>query len=144
VEGLGSTEALHIYLSNTHEHRRSGAAGMRVTGYEVALKDLDGNEVADEEQGVLWVRGDSNAPLYWNRADKTADTMRADGWIYTGDRMRRDCDGFYYFLGRADKTKYGRVSSNYAAAAYDLIRISRPQLRRLAATSPRWTPCETL
>ena len=102
VEGLGSTEVLHIYLSNTPEQRKIGAAGMRVPGYEIVLKDLDGNEVADEEQGVLWVRGDSNAPAYWNRPDKTADTMRADGWIYTGDRMMRDQDGFYHFLGRAD------------------------------------------
>jgi benzoate-CoA ligase family protein len=102
VEGLGSTEVLHIYLSNTPEQRKIGAAGIRVPGYEIMLKDLDGNEVADEEQGVLWVRGDSNAPAYWNRPDKTADTMRADGWIYTGDRMMRDQDGFYHFLGRAD------------------------------------------
>ena len=76
---MGSTEVLHIYLSNTPEQRKIGAAGIRVPGYEIMLKDLDGNEVADEEQGVLWVRGDSNAPAYWNRPDKTADTMRADG-----------------------------------------------------------------
>lgn len=102
VEGLGSTEALHIYLSNTLGASKIGSAGRRVPGYEIGLKDLDGNDVPDGEQGVLWVRGDSNAPTYWNRPDKTADTMRADGWIYTGDRMTRDGDGFYFFLGRAD------------------------------------------
>ncbi|MBV9076722.1 MAG: AMP-binding protein, partial [Methylobacteriaceae bacterium] len=50
----------------------------------------------------LWVRGDSNAPSYWNRPDKTAETMREEGWIYTGDRMVRDEDGFHFFRGRAD------------------------------------------
>jgi acetyl-CoA synthetase len=102
MEGLGSTEVLHIYLSNTAEQKKLGAAGTRVPGYEVTLKDGDWREVADGEEGILWVRGDSNSPGYWNRPDKTAETMRADGWIYTGDRFVRDADGFHFFRGRAD------------------------------------------
>ena len=102
VEGLGSTEVLHIYLSNTAETKKPGAAGKRVPGYEVVLKDSDGREVTDGEEGILWVRGDSNSPGYWNRPDKTAETMRAEGWIYTGDRFVRDADGFHFFHGRAD------------------------------------------
>ena len=102
VEGLGSTEALHIYLSNRPETKKLGSAGLRVPGYEVALKDKDGRAVADNEEGVLWVRGDSNTPLYWNRPDKTAETLREGGWIYTGDRFVRDSDGFHFFRGRAD------------------------------------------
>jgi acyl-coenzyme A synthetase/AMP-(fatty) acid ligase len=102
VEGLGSTEVLHIYLSNTPERRKPGAAGLRVPGYEIRLRDMEGRDVADEEEGILWVRGDSNAPAYWNRPDKTADTMRDEGWIYTGDRMTRDAAGFFTFRGRAD------------------------------------------
>jgi benzoate-CoA ligase family protein len=102
VEGLGSTEALHIYLSNRAEKKKLGAAGLRVPGYEVALKDSDGREVGDNEEGILWVRGDSNTPLYWNRPDKTAETIREEGWIYTGDRFVRDHDGFHFFRGRAD------------------------------------------
>ncbi len=102
MEGLGSTEALHIYLSNTPEQKKLGAAGKRVPGYEVKLTDKDGREVADGEEGILWVRGDSNAPCYWNRPDKTAETMREGGWIYTGDRFLRDGDGFHFFRGRAD------------------------------------------
>ena len=90
VEGLGSTEALHIYLSNRPEKKKLGAAGLRVPGYEVALKDKDGRDVGDNEEGILWVRGDSNTPLYWNRPDKTAETIREEGWIYTGDRFVRD------------------------------------------------------
>jgi acetyl-CoA synthetase len=102
VEGLGSTEVLHIYLSNRPQNKKLGAAGLRVPGYEVALKDSDGREVGDNEEGILWVRGDSNTPLYWNRPDKTAETIREEGWIYTGDRFVRDGDGFHFFRGRAD------------------------------------------
>ena len=100
MEGLGSTEILHIYLSNTPREKRIGAAGKRVPGYEVVLKDRDGNPSAPGEEGVMWVRGHSSAPLYWNRPDKTAETMRGD-WLYTGDRFLEK-DGFYFFQGRAD------------------------------------------
>ncbi|MDR3467230.1 MAG: benzoate-CoA ligase family protein [Xanthobacteraceae bacterium] len=102
VEGLGSTEVLHVYLSNLEGAKKLGSAGLRVPGYEVALKDKDGRDVDDGEEGILWVRGDSNTPLYWNRPDKTAETIRDGGWIYTGDRFVRDGDGFYFFKGRAD------------------------------------------
>jgi len=102
VEGLGSTEALHIYLCNRPEQKKLGAAGLRVPGYEIALRDKDGRDVVDNEEGILWVRGDSNTPLYWNRPDKSAETIREGGWIYTGDRFVRDSDGFHFFRGRAD------------------------------------------
>jgi acetyl-CoA synthetase len=102
VEGLGSTEVLHIYLSNRPGAKKLGSAGQRVPGYEIALKDKDGETVADGEEGILWVRGDSNTPLYWNRPDKTAETIREGGWIYTGDRFVRDSEGFHFFRGRAD------------------------------------------
>jgi benzoate-CoA ligase family protein len=102
VEGLGSTEVLHIYLCNRPDNKKPGAAGLRVPGYEIALRDSDGRDVGDDEEGILWVRGDSNTPLYWNRPDKTAETIRDGGWIYTGDRFVRDRDGFHFFRGRAD------------------------------------------
>jgi benzoate-CoA ligase family protein len=102
MEGLGSTEALHIYLSNRPDRKKSGAAGLRVPGYEIALRDKDGREVGDNEEGIMWVRGDSSTPLYWNRPDKSAETIREGGWIYTGDRFVRDANGFYFFRGRAD------------------------------------------
>lgn len=102
MEGLGSSEVLHIYLSNTAEAKKLGSAGKRVPGYEISLRNNDGHGVPDGEEGVLWVRGDSNAPCYWNRPDKTAETMREDGWIYTGDRFVRDAEGFHFFRGRAD------------------------------------------
>src|SRR5689334_22049891 len=71
IEGLGSTEALHIYLCNLPDRKKLGAAGMRVPGYEIALREGDGREVGDDQEGVMWVRGDSSTPLYWNRPDKT-------------------------------------------------------------------------
>jgi benzoate-CoA ligase family protein len=102
VEGLGSTEVLHVYLSNTVEQKRLASAGYRVPGYEIRLCDSDEKEVGPEQEGILWVRGDSNTPLYWNRPETTAETIREGGWIYTGDRFHCDADGFYFFRGRAD------------------------------------------
>jgi benzoate-CoA ligase family protein len=99
VEGLGSTEVLHIYLSNTESEKRLGSAGRPVPGYEIKLVGLDGSP--ERDNGVLMVRGTSSAPCYWNRPDKTTETMRGD-WIWTGDRFDRDDDDFYYFRGRAD------------------------------------------
>ena len=103
VEGLGSTEALHIYLSNragAEKARRRRPARARLR--DRCCSDKDGREVGDDEEGIMWVRGDSNTPLYWNRPDKTAETIREGGWIYTGDRFVRDSDGFHFFRGRAD------------------------------------------
>jgi len=101
TEGLGSTELLHIYLSNALDDHRIGAAGKRVPGYEVRLETPEGKPAAPGEEGVMYVRGHSSAPCYWNRPDKTRDTMRGD-WIYTGDRFVEK-DGYYYFQGRADE-----------------------------------------
>lgn len=101
VEGLGSTELLHIYLSNTKSKKKLGSAGKRVPGYEVELRGSDGRKVSTGDEGVMWVRGHSSTPCYWNQPDKTSETMRED-WIYTGDRFVADEDGYYFFQGRAD------------------------------------------
>jgi benzoate-CoA ligase family protein len=100
TEGLGSTEMLHIYLSNRLDDHRLGSAGARVPGYEIRLETPDGNPAGPGEEGVMFVRGHSSAPCYWNRPDKTQESMRGD-WIYTGDRFV-ERDGHYYFQGRAD------------------------------------------
>jgi len=100
TEGLGSTEVLHIYLSNALDDHRLGSAGKRVPGYEVKLVTPEGNESKPGEEGVMMVRGHSSAPSYWNRPDKTRETMRGD-WIWTGDRFLEE-DGHYFFQGRAD------------------------------------------
>jgi len=132
VEGLGSTEVLHVYLSNLPDQQKPGASGKRVPGYELRLTDPDGRDVPEGESGILWVRGDSQAPCYWRRPDKTAETMR-DGWIYTGDRFRRDADGFHFFEGRAD----------------DLVKVSGQwvhplEVERCLAESPLVRECAVL
>lgn len=102
VECFGSTEMLNVYLSNSEDGKRAGSAGRRVPGYEIKVCDTDGREIADGEEGVLWIRGHSSAPMYWNRPEQTAETMRGD-WIYTSDRFTRDPNGFYFFRGRTDE-----------------------------------------
>jgi benzoate-CoA ligase family protein len=102
IECLGATEMLNVYLSNTPERKRAGAAGMRVPGYEIVLKDDAGNEVADGHQGTMWIRGHSSTPMFWNRPERTAQTIHEGGWLCTGDRFVRDHDGFYFFRGRED------------------------------------------
>ena len=131
IEGLGSTEALHIYLSNRPEKKKPGAAGLRVPGYEILLKDKDGREVGNDEEGILWVRGDSNTPLYWNRPDKTAETIRDGGWIYTGDRFVRDRDGFHFFRGRADDLI--KISGQWVyPLEVELCLVDHPDVRECA------------
>ncbi|MDE0310063.1 MAG: benzoate-CoA ligase family protein [Acidiferrobacterales bacterium] len=100
TEGLGSTELLHIYLSNRHDDHRTGAAGARVAGYEIRLVSPEGDNVGAGEEGIMLVRGHSSTPGYWRQPEKTAETVRGE-WIYTGDRFLQR-DGYYYFQGRAD------------------------------------------
>jgi acetyl-CoA synthetase len=102
VECLGSTEMLNVYLSNSPERKKAGAAGMRVPGYEIVLKDDAGNEVANGHEGTMWIRGHSGTPMFWNRPEQTAQTIHEGGWLCTGDRLVRDHDGFYFFRGRKD------------------------------------------
>ncbi|HVI67596.1 MAG TPA: AMP-binding protein, partial [Bradyrhizobium sp.] len=131
VEGLGSTEVLHIYLCNHEDRKKPGAAGLRVPGYEIALRDKDGREVGDNEEGILWVRGDSSTPLYWNRPDKTAELVREEGWIYTGDRFVRDSDGFHFFRGRADDLV--KISGQWVyPLEVELCLIEHPDVRECA------------
>ena len=131
IEGLGSTEVLHIYLSNHPESKKLGAAGLRVPGYEIALRDSGGRDVGDDEEGILWVRGDSNTPLYWNRPDKSAESIREGGWIYTGDRFVRDSDGFYFFRGRADDLI--KISGQWVyPLEVELCLAEHPQVRECA------------
>jgi benzoate-CoA ligase family protein len=102
IDCLGSTEMLNVYLSNTAERKKAGAAGMRVPGYEIVLKDDFGKAVPDGCEGTMWIRGHSGTPMFWNEPKRTAKTIREGGWLCTGDRLVRDQDGFYFFRGRKD------------------------------------------
>ncbi len=101
LDGIGSTEMLHIYCSNTHGRVVPGSSGTPVPGYDVKLCDDTGRELEGEASGDLYVRGESMFSGYWNQPEKTADCIR-DDWFYTRDRYRRDADGNYWYEGRAD------------------------------------------
>ena len=102
LDGLGSTEMLHIFVSNTEDDWKPGSSGRPVPGYDVRLVDEDGNDVPAGEMGTLLVRGESAAKLYWNNPEKTAATMLGDDWLDTGDMYYRDQDGYFINCGRGD------------------------------------------
>lgn len=101
LDGIGSTEVLHIFISNQPGHIRPGSSGLPVRGYEARLVDDDGAPVAAGEIGNLLIRGDSTCAFYWNRHEQTKDTI-AGHWIRTGDKYYQDEDGFFWFAGRSD------------------------------------------
>jgi benzoate-CoA ligase len=101
LDGIGSTEVLHIYISNRPGSVRPGSSGVPVPGYEVRIMDESGCELPAGETGDLWVRGGSNATHYWGRPQLTAERMR-DGWFFSGDKYRADADGYYWYAGRSD------------------------------------------
>ncbi len=101
LDGVGSTEMLHIYVSNAPGDVRYGTSGRPVPGYAVRLADEAGADVGDGEVGEMLVRGPSAADGYWNQRDKSRRTFEG-GWTRTGDKYRRDADGRYVYCGRAD------------------------------------------
>ncbi len=101
LDGIGSTEALHIFISNRADDFKPGSSGKVVPGYEAVILDEDGREAPPGELGRLMIRGESTAAYYWRNPDKTADTM-IDGWLNSGDTYYRDEDGFFYYCGRSD------------------------------------------
>lgn len=101
VDGIGSTEMLHIFVSNRPGSCRYGTTGQAVPGYKVRLLDESGREVAPGEMGDLLVSGPSSAAHYWNKPEKTASTFLGE-WVKTGDRFRQTADGDYVYCGRSD------------------------------------------
>ena len=101
LDGIGSTEMLHIYCSNTLEDLAPGTSGRAVPGYELRLVDEHGLDVTPGQPGDLMVRGDSCAGFYWHQRDKTRYCMRGE-WFHTGDRYIVDADGHYVYQGRSD------------------------------------------
>jgi benzoate-CoA ligase family protein len=101
LDGIGSTELLHIFCSNAPDALRPGSSGKPVPGYDLALRDENGAPVPTGEVGDLYVRGGSCAPFYWRKREKSMQTFRGE-WAVTGDRYRRDADGFYWYEGRSD------------------------------------------
>lgn len=102
IDGIGSTEMLHIFLSNVPGDVRYGTTGWPVPGYEVELRDEEGQlSVADGEPGDLYIKGPSAATLYWNNREKTLDTFQGI-WTKSGDKYIHNSDGTYTYAGRSD------------------------------------------
>lgn len=101
LDGIGSTEALHIFISNRPGDARPGFSGTPVPGYAVRIVDDAGQPVADGGSGRLQVKGWSTAAYYWNNPEKTAATMLGE-WLDTGDTYSRDTQGYYQYCGRSD------------------------------------------
>lgn len=101
LDGIGSTEVLHIFISNRPGAIKPGSTGQVVPGYEAKILDADGNRVPQGEVGTLMVKGDSIAAYYWNKHQKTKETFIGE-WINTGDKYYQDEDGYFFYVGRGD------------------------------------------
>jgi benzoate-CoA ligase family protein len=101
LDGIGSTEVLHIFVSNRIDDIRPGTSGKPVPGYSVKIVGDDGKPVPAGEVGTLWVKGESNAYCYWNNPEKTRTTMVGE-WLNTGDMYYVDSEGYYVNAGRGD------------------------------------------
>ena len=101
LDGIGSAEMFHIYISNRPGDVKLGSLGKLVPGYDAQIVDPAGRPVADGEPGRLRVRGGSTALCYWADKPKSVETFQGD-WCTTADIFRRDDEGYFYYEGRAD------------------------------------------
>jgi benzoate-CoA ligase family protein len=109
LDGIGATEALHVFLSNHPDDIRPGTTGKAVPGYQVELRDGDGHPVRPGEPGDLYVRGESLAVGYWRRTEATRAVFQGE-WMRTGDTYSQDPDGYFVCLGRSnDLLKAGGI-----------------------------------
>jgi len=136
LDGIGSTELLHIFISNTLDHQTPGSSGVPVPGYVAELRN-DADEVVTETDtpGYLHVQGPSSAVGYHDRPDATAASFR-DGWVRTGDVYVRSADGSYTFLGRNnDMIKAGGIWVSPAEVESALI--EHPDVLEVAVVGAR-------
>ena len=101
LDGIGSTEILHIFLSNREGEIRPGSTGKVVPGYEAKIVDEHGQPVVQGSMGALLIRGESTTAYYWNKHQRTKDIINGH-WIATGDTYYQDADGYFWYCGRAD------------------------------------------
>jgi benzoate-CoA ligase len=113
IDGIGSTEMLHVYLSNRPGDVRYGTTGKPVAGYEIELRDEDGQVVKGSDAlGDLYIKGPSSALFYWANRPKTRETFLGD-WTKSGDKYFRDADGYYVYGGRGDDML--KISGQYVS-----------------------------
>jgi acyl-coenzyme A synthetase/AMP-(fatty) acid ligase len=136
LDGIGSTEALHIFLSNREGAERPGTSGTPVDGYEVKLLDDAGAEVVTAETpGYLYVKGESTAIGYWCRTDATRAAFLGE-WLRTGDVYTRSADGYWTFLGRNnDMIKSGGIW--VSPAEVENVLIQHPDVLEAAVVGGR-------
>lgn len=130
LDGLGTAEMWHIFISNRPGDVTPGTLGRVVPGFEVRLCDADGSEVADGEVGALWVRGGSRAIGYWQQMEETGRAFRGE-WYVSGDMLQRNPDGTYIYCGRSDDML--KVSGKWLAPSeVENCLISHPAVREAA------------
>jgi benzoate-CoA ligase len=112
LDGIGSTEMLHIFLSNRPGEVRYGTTGKAVPGYDIKLVGEDDNDVAVGDIGDLYIRGSSAAQGYWNQREKSRTTFQGE-WTKSGDKYSMDADGYYTYAGRSDDML--KVSGQYVS-----------------------------
>ena len=101
LDGIGSTEILHIFISNRAGEIKPGSTGKLVPGYEALVADENGVAVAQGDIGNLLIKGESTTAYYWNKHEKTKDVIQGH-WIHTGDKYYQDEEGYYWYCGRSD------------------------------------------
>ncbi len=101
LDGIGSAEMFHIFITNRVGDVRPGSLGKVVEGYQAQIRDDEGQEVPRGEIGTLWIRGDSMAREYWHEREKSQQTFRGE-WCVSADKFRQDEDGYFHFCGRGD------------------------------------------
>jgi benzoate-CoA ligase len=112
LDGIGSAEMFHVFVSNRLGEIVPGSLGQAVPGYEVKLMDDEGCEVPDGDIGTLWVKGGSISMGYWNRREVSLETFRGE-WCVTADKFVRDAKGYYWYRGRSDDLL--KVGGRYVA-----------------------------
>ncbi len=101
LDGIGTAEMWHIFISNRLGNCKSGSLGQVVSGYEAKVCDENGTEVAPGEVGMLWIKGESRAIWYFNQLERTKQVFRGE-WYVTGDLFKKDEEDYFYYVGRKD------------------------------------------
>ncbi|HKA86438.1 MAG TPA: benzoate-CoA ligase family protein [Haliangiales bacterium] len=159
LDGIGSAELFHIYISNRFGEVRPGTLGKIVPGYEAKILDDDGNELPPGEIGTLWVKGDSAALCYFQAHEKSKEVLRGD-WVVSGDKFFVDTDGYFHYAGRTDDLL--KVAGIFVAPVeVEAVLMQHPGVlecvvvgyeeedklvkpKAVVVPKPGWRPCDAL
>ncbi len=133
LDGIGSAELFHIFITNRLGDVKLGSLGRVVEGYEAKVCDDQGQEVPRGEVGTLWVRGDSMALEYWQQHEKSKSTFRGD-WCVSADKFQQNEEGYFYFCGRGDDML--KVSGKWLSPVeVENVLLQHPAVREAAVVS---------